>query len=388
MPISKTTQTADSNALGANALDANTFDTGGPHEWLSREERTAVTRKTTSEAVIVLAAHIAFYLLTLAGALAQLPIIINIVFAALNGLAIGLLFIIGHDCVHKAYAPTKLLNQIIARISFIPCAHSPSQWEVVHNRNHHGKTNLKGVDYVWAPMDKEEYDAATPARRFMERVYRSAWGPIVYYYIEFWLRRLLAPVTKEMRAEWRRHLPDSIFILCALGLTVTGILIAGKALAPERSLIVIFLVGWLLPYSVWNYLVALSVYLHHTHPEVHWFDKPDEWSFYKGSIIGTTHVDLPFKWVRLFADVMEHTAHHALPSIPIYNLKDAQSLLLKRYGEHVVKYKFTIAEYRRILTACKLYDYERHCWTDFEGAPTGPILEEPYEKQIAGIAAS
>ncbi|MBL4620684.1 MAG: fatty acid desaturase [Marinicaulis sp.] len=362
-------------------------DTGRPNEWLTHDERTTLTRKTTSEAVIILAAHYAFYFLSLAGALAPLPLIVNLICAVLNGLAIGLLFVIGHDCVHKAYAPTKILNQLMARLSFIPCAHSSSQWEVVHNRNHHGKTNFKNVDYVWAPINKNEYDAASPMRRFMERVYRSAWGPVIYYYIEFWLRRLLIPITKEMRIEWRRHLPDSIFILTALALTIAGILAAGKAMNPDRSLVMIFLVGWLLPFSIWNYLVALSTYLHHTHPKVHWFDKPEEWSFYGSAILGTTHVDLPFKWARLFSDVMEHTAHHALPSIPIYKLSDAQKLLLKRYGDKVVKYKFTIAEYKRILAACKLYDTERHCWTDFDGNPTGPFLEK-LNKTLPSKAAS
>jgi acyl-lipid omega-6 desaturase (Delta-12 desaturase) len=355
-------------------------DTGRPYEWLTHDERATVTSKSTSEAVTVLLAHYAFYFLSLAGALAPLPLVVNLIFAAVNGLAIGLLFVIGHDCVHKAYAPTKRMNQLLARLSFIPCAHSSSQWEVVHNRNHHGKTNLKTVDYVWAPMNKEEYDAASPLRRFMERVYRSAWGPMFYYYSEFWMRRLLVPGTKEMRAEWHRHLLDSIFIILALALTIAGILVAGKAMNPDRSLVMIFLVGWVVPYSIWNYLVGLSIYLHHTHPEVHWFDDPEEWSFYNGAIIGTTHVDLPFKWARLFSDVMEHTAHHALPSIPIYNLSNAQKLLLKRYGDKVVRYKFTIAEYNRILAACKLYDNERHCWTDFDGNPTGPVFEQPGAK--------
>jgi hypothetical protein len=31
------------------------------------------------------------------------------------------------------------------------------------------------------------------------------------------------------------------------------------------------------------------------------------------------------------------------------------------------------AEYWRTCKACKLYDYRRHCWTDFAGTPTSPL---------------
>lgn len=350
--------------------------TGRPHEWLTSEERKRVTAKSAREAYVILFAHYAFYFLTLLGALAPFPLVINLVFAAFNGLAIGLLFVIGHDCVHKAYAPTTRVNQIMARLSFIPCAHSASQWEVVHNRNHHGKTNLKTVDYVWSPMSKAEFDASPAWRRQLERIYRSAWGPLVYYYIEFWLRRLLVPATREMRAEWRRHLFDSVFIIAMLGATIAGILALGAAINPERSLLTIFLVGWLLPYSVWNYLVAISVYLHHTHPRIHWFDDPKAWSFYRGSIAGSTDLELPFTWSRLFCDVMRHTAHHAYPAVPIYHLDEAQQRLIDRYGARVVRYKFTWAEYAEIVKACKLYDFERGCWTDFDGKQTGPSIHD------------
>ena len=358
--------------------------TGAPREWLTPEARRRVTEKSSLKAWLILLLHVVFYVATLLGALAPIPLAANLFFAMLNGsLAIGLLFAIGHDCVHKAFAPDRLTNQIMARISFLPCAHSSSQWEVVHNKNHHGKTNFKGVDYVWAPMSTTEFRAAPAWRRQLERLYRSAWGSGIYYLVEFWLRRLVVPATREMRAQWRRHLADSLFVIGTLSLTIFLILMVGKALNPQRSYLMIFLIGWAGPYLLWNYLVGISVYLQHTHPDIHWYDKEKDWSFFKGVIEGTTHVEIPLKWAWLFFDGMAHTAHHALPSVPIYKIKDAQNELNRCYGDAVVRYQFTPGKYARILSACKLYDFERGCWTDFDGNPTGPMRAPAGDAAVA-----
>jgi omega-6 fatty acid desaturase (delta-12 desaturase) len=359
--------------------------TGFAFEWLSPDEKAEVTRADTARATLKLVQYALFYAATLILALAPIPgpaafaLGVNILAALLNGLAIGLLYVIGHDCVHQAYFRTSLMNNIFGRLTFIPCAHSFTQWEVVHNRNHHGKTNYKGVDYVWSPMDVEEYRAASPIRRAVERLYRGALGPMPYYLFEFWAKRLVAPITKEMRADWKRHLPDSLFVIGTLSATIGGVLVLGKALQPERSLIIVALLGWVVPYLTWNYLVGLSTYLHHTHPGVHWFSDPARWSFYRGVIRGTTHSVFPH-WVGLlFANAMEHTAHHALTAIPVYKLPAAEKKLLARYKGAVVEQTFGPKGYAAILRACKLYDYRRQCWTDFQGEPTSTSFAETPE---------
>lgn len=361
---------------------------GFAFEWLTPDEKADVTRADTGRAVTKLVQYALFYATTLFFALAPIPgpealgLAVNIVSALLNGLAIGLLYVIGHDCVHQSYFRTSLMNKVFGRLTFIPCAHSFTQWEIVHNRNHHGKTNYKGVDYVWSPMDVDEYRAASPLRRALERLYRSALGPMPYYLLEFWAKRLVIPATKEMRADWKRHLPDSLFVIGTLSATILGALALGKALQPDRSLVVIALLGLIVPYLTWNYLVGLSTYLHHTHPGVHWFADASRWSFYRGVIRGTTHSVFP-TWIGLlFANAMEHTAHHALTAIPVYKLPDAEKKLLARYKGAVVEQIFGPRGYAAILKACKLYDYRRQCWTDFSGEPTSTSFTEEPQPQV------
>lgn len=367
------------------AIDAEGAATkqGRPADWLTPDERTYVTEKSLSRGLSLLAIHYALYFATMIGAVAPLPIILNVAFGIANGALIGLLFLIGHDSGHSAFVPGRTMNRWITRLVFLPCLHNRSQWEVVHNRTHHRYTNLKGFDYVWAPMSKEEYDNASFSRRMLERFYRGPLGPLLYYWAEFWVPKLVLPFTRQMRADWKSHLPDAIFVILVGGGLVAFIGVVGSWLAPERALWLTMLLGWFIPFAVWNYLMALSIFLQHNHPKVPWFKDRDEWNFYGGNIRGTAHVDLPLPFLPLFKWVMLHHAHHALPSIPGYNLTEAQAKLIEAYGGDVVRYPFTIGNYRAIYKACKLFDFERKQWTDFNGRPTAePIdLDAPHRDE-------
>jgi acyl-lipid omega-6 desaturase (Delta-12 desaturase) len=316
--------------------------------------------------------HILLYLATLLGAVANFGLPVNILFGAANGVFIALLFIIGHDGCHGSFVPQRGWNLWFARLAFIPCVHSVTLWRRTHNEMHHFRTNLKGIDQVWAPMSKAEYDSVSPFRRWVERVYRGPFGPFVYYYGEFWLYRLVLPLAPETRAQWKRHLPDSLFAIAGFIATLVAIGLLGSVLAPQRPLWLTYATGWVLPFAVWNYLMGLTIYLNHTHPAIPWFRDEETWSFHAGNVLGTTHVKLPRRLAPLYSDALSHTAHHADMRLPVYALPEAQAELERTFTGRVQEYAFSPAEYRRIYTACKLFDFDRMCWTDFDGTPTAP----------------
>jgi omega-6 fatty acid desaturase (delta-12 desaturase) len=317
--------------------------------------------------------HALLYFATLLGAVANLPLPVNLLFAVANGLFIALLFIIGHDGCHGSFVPLRAWNLWLARLAFIPCVHSTSLWRRTHNELHHHRTNLKGVDAVWAPMSKKEYDAASPFRRLLERLYRGPIGPLVYYYGEFWLYRLVLPLAPEARAQWKRHLPDSALVLTGFALTLMAIGLLGSWLAPGRPLWLIFLTGWAVPFAVWNYVMGLTIYLNHTHPDIPWFREETSWNFHRANVLGTAHVKLPRWLAPLYSDALAHTAHHANVALPVYALPSAQAELKSAFGAGVQEYALSWTEYLRICRICKLFDFDRSCWTDFDGNPTGPV---------------
>lgn len=332
-------------------------------------------RRSLTRGLVIFVTYSVLYAATLIDAVAPFPVLLNIAFGIGNGICIAMLYIVGHDCCHNALVPGRRLNLWLGRLAFIPVVHSVSLWKLTHNQNHHGRTNLKGVDPVWAPMSPKDYAAASAARRLLERVYRSAVGPVLYYYSGIWLPMMLVPVSAQARANLRRHLPDTIFVALGFAATLAGICLLGSWLAPARPLWLNLLLGWAVPFAAFNYLAAITVYLNHTHPEIPWFDDEKAWSFYNGNVLGTAHVKLPFDILPLYTDVMAHPAHHAHVGTPVYGLPQAQAALSARVGSDSKEYMLSLAEYRRIVTACKLFDFEAMRWTDFDGTPTGPRIE-------------
>jgi omega-6 fatty acid desaturase (delta-12 desaturase) len=332
-------------------------------------------KRSLTRGLLIFAGYSVLYAATLIDAVAPFPLAINIAAGIGNGICIAMLYIVGHDCCHGALVPGRQWNLWLGRLAFVPVVHSVSLWRLTHNRNHHGRTNLKGVDSVWPPMSPKDYAQASAPRRALERVYRSALGPLIYYQLDIWLPLMIAPISKQARAEWKRHVPDTIFVLLGFAFTLAVIHFLGAAVAPERSAWLTLLLGWGVPFAAFNYLAAITVYLNHTHPEIPWFDKEEAWSFYNGSVLGTAHVKIPFDIFPLYTDVMAHPAHHANAGTPVYALPAEQAALKARVGGDSKEYTLSLGEYRRILAACKLFDYDRMCWTDFDGVPTGPVLE-------------
>jgi omega-6 fatty acid desaturase (delta-12 desaturase) len=351
------------NADAGSLVAANTWQSSS----------VAADRRSLAQGLLLFVTYFALYGATLVDAIAPLPIAVNILFAIGNGICIAMLFIIGHDCGHSALVPGRRWNLWLGRICFIAVVHSLSLWRLVHNR-HHRRTNLKGADPVWAPMSIAEYRSASSFRQWLERVYRSPFGPVIYYYIEIWVPLLLVPLSREARAHWRRHLPDTLFVLTGFAVTIAVIVWLGERLTPTRPLWLVLLLGWVIPFAVWNYFAAVTIYLNHTHPEIPWFGEEKDWSFHNATVRGTVHVKIPLDILPLYGDVMAHPAHHAKTSRPVYTLPAEQEALKAHFGSEVKEYTLSLAECRRIYAACKLFDFERMCWTDFDGTPTGPCL--------------
>jgi acyl-lipid omega-6 desaturase (Delta-12 desaturase) len=341
-----------------------------------------VRKRSTRTALLLFGVSLTIYLCTLVGTVVAPWWPLKLLVSLINVFFLGLLFVIGHDACHNALAPSAWLNAILGRIAFLPSWHPYAGWEHAHNHVHHAWTNLRHKDYAWAPLSKDDYDRLPAWRRAMVRYYRTPLGLGAYYFLDVYLRRTIFP-NRAFRGGM--HLPRFVgdCLLVAAFIVAQGafLIVAPGWFGSHSSALESLFFGQWLPFVVWNWLIAFLILLHHTHPSVPWFDDPEEWTFYRGQILGTAHVQFPgpINWV--IHNIMEHTAHHADPRVPLYRLGEAQAYLEQAFSEDIVEHKFSWRSFRYTLRTCRLYDYRAHRWTDWSGEPTSSrTLETPVEE--------
>ena len=224
-----------------------------------------------------------------------------------------------------------MTNKIIGRLAFLPSLTPYSLWEVGHNVAHHGFNNLKGRDYVWAPLSRTEYESLSATRKILENVYRSRVGHGVYYFIEIWCKRLIYPSAQYVSAQRPAFVWDRLLVtlFAVVWLTTLGVV----SISLETPLLTSFFFGFLLPFSLWNVLIGFVIYAHHIGPEVKWYNSRAAWLDDLAPCTATVHYELPFGFGTLLHRIMEHPAHHIDSSVPFYNLKEAQRALEKAFPE-------------------------------------------------------
>ena len=286
-----------------------------------------------------------------------------------SGVMVSRLFILGHDACHGSLFGTRRLNEVIGRVVFLPAWTPYSLWEVGHNVAHHGFTNLKGRDHVWTPMSKAEFDAASPFRRLLERIYRSGLaGMGLYYGIELWWKRLYFPSRRHVGARRREHwLDSSLVTVFIVGHAAVVVSVAHACEVPAWQAVVAAVV---VPQVVWNALMGFVIYVQHTHPDIAWFDNRREWEWFSAQLASTPHVEFPLPFSALLHNIMEHTVHHLDVHVPHHALPAAQAELEHALGHGVRRHAWSWREFRRTVRTCRLYDYERHCWVDYDGTVT------------------
>ena len=339
------------------------------------------TRRSTALALGLLPATLAVYAAALAGAVALPFFAARLAAGLIAGGAISSLFVIGHDAAHGAFTADRRINAVIGRIAFLPALHNYSLWQVQHNRLHHRLANFRGFN-SWSPLTKAEFDALPAWRQGLERLYRSPLGFAPYYLVERWWKDKFFPRRRRERrlAFWL----DFALLACFLAGLLALLALGGRALGSGAAEAI--LLGFILPFLVWNALMGATTYLQHTHPGVAWFDARAQWRQLAGQEEVSVQIRVP-RWYGLLSHhIMDHPAHHLHPKIPLYRLAAAQRKLNLLLGERAVTEAFSPAYLLSTMARCKLYDFERHCWLDFAGRPsTGSTL--PGARREAAKAA-
>ncbi|WP_428309992.1 fatty acid desaturase [Hydrocarboniphaga sp.] len=353
----------------------NAVQTRIPHRKVIRSWLVSIARPGYLPALWRVALDSALLAVLLVAAVSLPHLIPRFMAGAAAGLVIGRLFILGHDACHQSLTGNRRLNRWLGRMLLLPSLTPCSLWETGHNVVHHGYTNLRTFDFVWQPKTPEEYRALAPWRQRLERIYRSGWAPGLYYLVEIWWSRMFFPNARFMPTRRRIFVLDSLLVSAvALGWIVT---LGVVAQLRGDSILLALLTGFVLPQLVWNCLIGFIVYVHHTHPGIQWHEDKARWSAAQPFVSTTVHLQFKKCWGfdagSFLHHITEHTAHHVDMTIPLYHLKQAQRILEARMPGQIVVQTFSWPWYFDTAARCKLYDYRRQCWTDFDGHPTAML---------------
>lgn len=350
-----------------------------PHRKIIRSWLVPISRPSTARALALVALDLALFVLMLAATLWAPHPLLQVVFALLNGLVIARLFILGHDACHQSFTAHRKLNRWIGRLVFLPSLTPYSLWDVGHNVVHHGYTNLRGFDFVWQPYSADEYRALPAWRRGLERAYRSGWAPWLYYLVEIWWKRMYFPSRAHMPTRRRIFVWDGVLVSAFAALWIGSL--AAYAISLEHSVAWTVIVGFVLPFLVWNGMIGFVVYVHHTHQGVAWYEDKKSWAADSPFVSTTVHLTFRSAMGSALHHIMEHTAHHVDMSVPLYRLRRAQRLLEERLPGRIVIQPFSWRWYAATARSCKLYDFAARCWTDFEGRRTSAAMTAPMVAQ-------
>lgn len=336
-----------------------------PHRKTLRSWLEPWSGRTTIRPILLLILDYALFAALLAVIVLVHNWVVKLAGALATGFVIGRLFIIGHDACHQSLTPHRTLNRWLGRIAFLPSLTPYSLWEVGHNVVHHGYTNLKGFDFIWAPLTREEFEALPRSRQWLERLYRCGWAPGLYYMIEIWWRRMFFP-TKAAMPTRRPVFFRDCWLVAAFWAGWLAVL-AWSAQATGQSVSLLLLVGFVIPFLFWCSMIGFVVYVHHTHERVRWYDDRTAWANAQPFVSTTVHLTFRWHFGALMHHIMEHTAHHLDMSIPLYRLKDAQSKLEELLPQRIVIQPFSWRWYFATARHCKLYDFGASRWTGFDG---------------------
>ena len=347
-----------------------------PAELLSRIPAEA-RRRHYFPALGVFAADYAGYLVCVAGACVLPGWWLKGVCVVGAGAWIGGLYVIGHDAGHGSYVPGRRFNRWLARFAFLPAYAPLAAWFRAHVLLHHNFLRVRNRDMVWMPWTADEYRRAPLGRRAWYRFLRTPVGVSFYWTVGNWVPYLLFPPGAELgrrRSQFRFDRALVVGFAAGLfgGLYALTRAAAGWSWAAPVGPAGVVLLGLVLPYLVWTYMIGLVDLIHHTHPRAVWFADRGEWDYHTATVRSTTHMVLPLGLSRLTHNILEHTAHHVDPRVPLYHLRDAQARLEAAYPADVPVERLTPGYVLRLLRTCRLYDYDRRQWLDYDGTPTAP----------------
>jgi omega-6 fatty acid desaturase (delta-12 desaturase) len=277
------------------------------------------------------------------------------------GCAVAFMFVWAHDAAHGALFARDWVGELFGTLFMLPSLNMYRLWCHGHNRVHHGFTSFTPIDWIWRPLTPSEYAALSGPKKLLYRLERSPYSCALHYLNKVWWPGM---VTFQPDKHSRERLAFTVQKIITFGFAA----ILSAAAWTWAGGVTGVLTAVVIPFIVFNYFIAMFVYLHHTHPDVPFFDRKSEWS----NTIGQVYCAIVWRCSRiselLIHNIMIHVPHHVDPQIPFYRLKHAYADLQREYGAYIHEYRFRWSTVLTTFRRCKLYDFDSRTWYSFREA--------------------
>lgn len=305
-------------------------------------------------------------------------ITVKVVASIVAGVRLAAFYTLAHDAAHNTLVANRRLNYVLAMLLSVPALQNHRLWLIDHHQQHHPKTNGPQHDF-YQPFSKQQFDRLSPLRQHYERFIRAPNG--IGFAINFFFPWVLgtrvmpdgATPAKSRRSAWAYFTVLMLYqaAFAAALITVAHLAPPSARLGTASAL----LLGVALPLFVYALVTGASLYVMHTHRRIPWFAADMPRIGDHAQELCATHMTVPPILARLTFNVFAHSAHHAHPGIPVYHLMRAQRHLDGLLGNRGVVEKLSLSGTIATMRACKLYDFDKHQWLDFDGKPTAPPID-------------
>ena len=221
------------------------------------------------------------------------------------------LFLIQHDCGHRAFYPNRRANDWTGRAISVLTLTPYDHWRRTHAIHHatHGNLARRGVGDV-DTLTVAEYYARPRATRLRYRAYRHPLvlfviGPIYVFVVS---NRFPGGFTRDGWRPWLSTMATNagIVLVCALAIALVG----------PRTFMLVHLPLMFLAALAGVYLF----YVQHQFEHAYW-QQPAAWHVREGALQGSSHFDLPLVLRWFTANIGVHHVHHLASTIPFYRLQ-------------------------------------------------------------------
>lgn len=151
-----------------------------------------------------------------------------------TGTALTSCFILGHDCGHYTFSPSKTFDIVFGHLMILPSCYPFYAWKYLHE-SHHKQTNKLGggiwknndvyEDTVWIPFTSDEYEDLRKARPLTVLFYRMTRAYLPLSVILHFKKFILD--TGVYKPQHRRKVRRSILIQGLLSLGVAAAIVIG-----------------------------------------------------------------------------------------------------------------------------------------------------------------